>query len=290
MVTVTRPLISDPFEAHELAEHVRDSLAGGSSMRMEVDAGGATVLLRTLPLGVHGVGVGAAVLIRDVTEVKRRDLALISKDATIREIHHRVKNNLQLIASIINMQSRVIDDADAKRVLRSVQDRVASLATIYKNLYQAEHLDSVEADRLISDIINQMVLASIGPRSRLKVETHLDRVTLLPDQAVPLTLLTTEAFTNALKYAFPAGRRGTIRVVLRRLDPERVELSVTDDGIGTAATHDPAREPGIGTGLIEAFVQQIDGRLGVESSDRGTRVAIVFPLREREREPAGDDA
>ncbi|HEX9832911.1 MAG TPA: histidine kinase N-terminal domain-containing protein, partial [Mycobacterium sp.] len=100
MVTVTRPLISDPFEAQELADHVRDSLAGGSSMRMEVDAGGAAVLLRTLPLVVHGNAVGAGVLIRDVTEVKRRDRALLSKDATIREIHHRVKNNLQTVAAL----------------------------------------------------------------------------------------------------------------------------------------------------------------------------------------------
>jgi PAS domain-containing protein len=93
LVAVTRPLISDPFEAQELAEHVRDSLLGGSSMRMEVEAGGAAVLLRTLPLVVRGEAAGAAVLIRDVTEIKRRDRALLSKDATIREIHHRVKNN-----------------------------------------------------------------------------------------------------------------------------------------------------------------------------------------------------
>ncbi|PRC59803.1 ATPase, partial [Mycobacterium sp. ITM-2017-0098] len=85
----------------ELTNHVRDSLAGGSSMRLEVDAGGATVLLRTLPLGMHGVALGAAVLIRDVTEVKRRDRALLSKDATIREIHHRVKNNLQTVAALL---------------------------------------------------------------------------------------------------------------------------------------------------------------------------------------------
>src|ERR1700741_5440407 len=93
LMEVTRPLISDPFEAREVAEHVLDLLGGGEGMRMEVDAGGATVLLRTLPLVVHGAGVGAAVLIRDITEVKRRDRALISKDATIREIHHRVKQD-----------------------------------------------------------------------------------------------------------------------------------------------------------------------------------------------------
>src|SRR5271155_2665781 len=99
LIAVTRPLISDPFEARELAEHVLDSLAGGASMRIEVDAGGATVLLRTLPLVVQGTAAGAAVLARDVTEIKRRDRALMSKDATIREIHHRVKNNLQTVAA-----------------------------------------------------------------------------------------------------------------------------------------------------------------------------------------------
>src|SRR5258707_4430499 len=114
LVTVTRPLISDPFEAQELANHVRDSLAGGSSMRMEVDAGGATVLLRTLPLVAHGEGTGAAVLIRDVTEVKRRDRALLSKDATIREIHHRGKNNLQTVAALLRLQARRPNKPEAR--------------------------------------------------------------------------------------------------------------------------------------------------------------------------------
>src|SRR6185437_5960784 len=100
LIAITRPLISDPFEAHELAEHVLNSLRGGASMRIEVDAGGATVLLRTLPLVIEGSAAGAAVLVRDVTEIKRRDRALMSKDATIREIHHRVKNNLQTVAAL----------------------------------------------------------------------------------------------------------------------------------------------------------------------------------------------
>src|ERR1700730_2352882 len=106
LVIATRPLISDPFEAHELAEHIRDSLTCGASMRLEVDAGGAAVLMSTLPLVGHGGSVGAAVLIRDVTEIKRRDRALLSKDATIREIHHRVKNNLQTVAALLRLQAR----------------------------------------------------------------------------------------------------------------------------------------------------------------------------------------
>ena len=125
LMAITRPLISDPFEAQELAEHVRDSLAGGSSMRMEVDAGGAAMLLRTLPLVVHGAAAGAAMLIRDVTEVKRRDRALLSKDATIREIHHRVKNNLQTVAALLRLQARRTNNEEGREALMESVRRVA---------------------------------------------------------------------------------------------------------------------------------------------------------------------
>src|SRR5690606_16129246 len=132
-----------------------------------------------------------------------------------------------------------------KKVLRSVQDRVASMATIYRNLYQAEHLDSVEADRLISDIINQMVSASVPPGSGLKVEASLERLTLLPDQAVPLTLLTTEAFTNALKYAEPdASGAYCLRVSLTRHGAGHALLEV-ENSIGPA-THPPVEGTGLG--------------------------------------------
>jgi two-component sensor histidine kinase len=146
LVTITRPLIGDPFEAQELANHVRDSLAGGSSMRMEVDAGGAAVLLRTLPLVVHGKAVGAAVLIRDVTEVKRRDRALLSKDATIREIHHRVKNNLQTVAALLRLQARRTNNAEGREALIESVRRVSSIALVHDAL-------SMSVDELVQNAI-----------------------------------------------------------------------------------------------------------------------------------------
>ena len=228
----------------------------------------------------------ARILIRDEAAM---EASVNEKTVLLKEVHHRVKNNLQLIASIINMQSRVVSDSDAQKVLRSVQDRVASLATIYRNLYQAEHLDSVEADRLISDIINQMVLASIGPRSRLKVETHLDRVTLLPDQAVPLTLLTTEAFTNALKYAEPAadGRYG-VCVALSRHRSGTAEL-VVENTLGPQ-TRTPAAGSGSGLGgqLIEAFALQLYGDVSTEVVDGRYRMRLVFQMQENVAAPADE--
>lgn len=197
----------------------------------------------------------ARILIRDEAAM---EAAVAEKTVLLKEVHHRVKNNLQLIASIINMQSRVIDDPDAKRVLRSVQDRVAALATIYRNLYQAEHLDAVEADRLIGDIINQMTNATVGPGNSLRIDTKLQPLILLPDQAVPLSLLATEAFTNALKYAgtAPGEDQPWVRVSLSSPQPGRAVLEIVNS-VGSQEENPDGT--GLGSQLIEAFSTQLEG-------------------------------
>nr|WP_241865518.1 histidine kinase dimerization/phosphoacceptor domain -containing protein [Paracoccus salsus] len=216
----------------------------------------------------------ARILIRD--EETMED-AVTEKTVLLKEVHHRVKNNLQLIASIINMQSRVISDEDAKRVLRSVQDRVAALATIYRNLYQAEHLDAVEADRLIGDIINQMVSASVGPGSNLKVETQIQPMTLLPDQAVPLSLLATEAFTNALKYAGTAsGEDGPwVRVSLTAPEPNWGLLEIVNS---TGAPQCEGEGTGLGGQLIEAFSTQLEGETSSQVEDHRFTLRLRFRI------------
>lgn len=234
-----------------------------------------------------------ALVFRDVTERLRiereREEARQKAENLLAELNHRVMNTLAMITSIVRMEARRLDEPAGQRALAGIVTRLAAVTALYRALNRAADVSEVAAERYLPEVVNS-VAHSVADATQIEVRCDIAAESLPTARAAPLGLLLNEVMTNALKYAFPAGRRGTIRVVLRRLDAERVELSVADDGIGTAATHDPAREPGIGTGLIEAFVQQIDGRLGVESSDRGTRVAIVFPLREREREPAGDDA
>ncbi|WP_241963364.1 sensor histidine kinase [Paracoccus suum] len=199
----------------------------------------------------------ARILVHDEQQLEE---AVAEKTVLLKEVHHRVKNNLQLIASIINMQSRMIDDPDAKGVLRSVQDRVASLATIYRNLYQAEHLDSVAADRLLSDIVSQMSAATAGVNRGIRIETDIQPLTLLPDQAVPLSLLATEALTNALKYASPepGEDRPWACVVLRLEGPGRALLEVSNSmGAGQTAIEGT----GLGGQLIDAFALQLDSEI-----------------------------
>ncbi|KGJ05712.1 histidine kinase [Paracoccus halophilus] len=216
----------------------------------------------------------ARILIRDEEAM---EAAVNEKTVLLKEVHHRVKNNLQLIASIINMQIRVIDHADAKRVLRSVQDRVASLAAIYRNLYQAEHLDSVHADRLIGDIISQMAAASVGPGTGLRVETRLEPLELMPDQAVPLTLLANEAFTNALKYsgAPDAGARPWVRVTLRGDGPGKALLEVENSVSGAAPE---VESTGLGSQLIEAFATQLEGEATQESDESRFLLRLRFTV------------
>ncbi len=215
----------------------------------------------------------ARILIRDEEAM---ETSVNEKTVLLKEVHHRVKNNLQLIASIINMQIRVIDHDDAKRVLRSVQDRVASLATIYRNLYQAEHLDSVQADLLIRDIINQMANASVGPGAGLRIDTGLEPLVLMPDQAVPLTLLATEAFTNALKYsgASDPGAQPWVRVSLRGDGPGMAVLEVEN----SVAAATEAEGTGLGSQLIEAFATQLEGTAEQEMSEDRFLLRLRFKV------------
>ncbi|MFV0335749.1 MAG: sensor histidine kinase, partial [Tropicimonas sp.] len=220
----------------------------------------------------------ARILIRDEGAM---EAAVAEKTVLLKEVHHRVKNNLQLIASIISMQGRMIEDDDAKQVLRSVQDRVAALATIYRNLYQAEHLDAVEADRLIGDIINQMVNATVEAGSGLRVGTDLQPLTLQPDQAAPLTLLATEAFTNALKYAgtAPGEDHPWVRVSLTHPARYRAVLEISNS---TGQRLDGSAIPdgtGLGSQLIGAFATQLEGEAEFTHEDHVFTLRLLFKVQ-----------
>ncbi|MGH3439928.1 MAG: histidine kinase N-terminal domain-containing protein, partial [Sciscionella sp.] len=135
LVPLTRTLVADPFDAIEVTQRIRDALAGKASTRFEAEAQrGATVLFRALPLRPGGKAAGALVLVRDVTEVKNRERALLSKDATIREIHHRVKNNLQTVAALLRLQARRLTSPEAREALTESVRRVNSIALVHEAL------------------------------------------------------------------------------------------------------------------------------------------------------------
>ncbi len=283
LVEVTRPLISDPFEAQEVAEHVADLVAGGKSMRMEVDAGGATVLLRTLPLVVHGASAGAAVLIRDVTEVKRRDRALISKDATIREIHHRVKNNLQTVAALLRLQARRTVNVEGREALIESVRRVSSIALVHDALSMSVD-EQVNLDEVIDRILPIMNDVASVDRP-IRINRVGDLGVLDSDRATALIMVITELVQNAIEHAFdPAAEEGSVTIRAER-SARWLDVVVHDDGRGLPEGFSLENSDSLGLQIVRTLVSaELDGTLGMrQAPGRGTDVVLRVPIGRRAR-------
>ena len=279
LVIATRPLISDPFEAHELAEHIRDSLTGGSSMRLEVDAGGAAVLMRTLPLVVHGDSVGAAVLIRDVTEIKRRDRALLSKDATIREIHHRVKNNLQTVAALLRLQARRTANPEGREALIESVRRVSSIALVHDALSMSVD-EEVNLDEVVDRILPIMGDLA-GVESPVRVLRKGTLGVLDADRATALIMVITELVQNAIEHAYNrSGTHGNVTIQAER-SARWLDVVVHDDGSGLPAGFSLEKSDRLGLQIVSTLVStELDGSLGMhDAPGGGTDVVLRVPIR-----------
>jgi two-component sensor histidine kinase len=275
-----RELVQDPFDAAEVADRIEGALDGKHSLRMEVRARGAVMLVRSIPLRPRGDAAGALVLVRDVTDLRRRDMALLSKDATIREIHHRVKNNLQTVAALLRLQARRTGIPEARIALAESVRRVNSIALVH------EALSVSVAERVDLDELVDKVLPAIGDgataESRAKVRREGSFGTLPAALATPLVLVLTELVHNALAHAFDPGRAGEVVVSANRLNGE-LEVVVGDDGRGLPEGMDLERSTGLGLQIVRTLV---DSELGSALEVRpraggGTEAVIRLSLRGR---------
>ncbi|MHA6617290.1 sensor histidine kinase [Pseudonocardia sp. DLS-67] len=275
-----REVVHDPFDAAEVAERIEGALDGKHSLRMEVRARGAVMLVRAMPLRPRGDAAGALILVRDVTDLRRRDMALLSKDATIREIHHRVKNNLQTVAALLRLQARRTAIPEARIALAESVRRVNSIALVH------EALSVSVAERVDLDELVDKVLPAIGDgataESRAKVRREGSFGTLPAALATPLVLVLTELVHNALAHAFDPGRAGEVVVSANRSSGE-LEVVVGDDGRGLPEGIDLERSTGLGLQIVRTLV---DSELGsvLEVRPRaggGTEAVIKLSLRGR---------
>ncbi|MGB0659778.1 MAG: sensor histidine kinase [Mangrovicoccus sp.] len=197
------------------------------------------------------------------------------KNVLLKEVHHRVKNNLQLISSIMNMQLRQMKSSEAKAVVLRLQERVLGLATIHRNLYRTENLSKVQARDLLSDIVNQLLAMAEGPAARVRVERDFVDVPLYPDQAVPLSLLVAEAVTNALKYMDQTDDDAWIRLNLAQLDNQDLEICICNSR-GESAGEVSSKGTGLGMSLMRAFAVQLGGDLVIEDGAEIYAVRVRF--------------
>src|ERR1700759_4747701 len=283
LIAVTRPLISDPFEARELAEHVLNSLAGGASMRIEVDAGGATVLLRTLPLVVQGKAAGAAVLARDVTEIKRRDRALISKDATIREIHHRVKNNLQTVAALLRLQARRTTNPEGREALIESVRRVSSIALVHDALSMSVD-EQVNLDEVIDRILPIMNDVASVDRP-IRINRVGDLGVLDADRATALIMVITELVQNAIEHAFGGSKQQGCVTIRAERSARWLDVVVHDDGRGLPDGFSLEKSDRLGLQIVRTLVSaELDGSLGMHDLPTGgTDVVLRVPIGRKAR-------
>jgi two-component sensor histidine kinase len=243
----------------------------------EVEARAAVVLMRVLPLVPGGEPRGALVLLRDVTEVRRRDRQIMGKDATIREIHHRVKNNLQTVAALLRMQARRMDDPAAQAALEESVRRVTSIAVVHETLSLA--LDEVVDFDGIADQVLAMCSEVAATGTRVPVTRHGSFGRLAAEIATPLSMVLTELVQNAVEHAYPAGSGGPIDVVVERAD-EELRLEVRDEGAGLPEGFDPLTSTRLGLQIVRTLVAgELGGQLAIEPRlPRGTAVRLSLPL------------
>jgi two-component sensor histidine kinase len=203
----------------------------------------------------------------------------------MQEVHHRVKNNLQIVASLLNLQASRIRLPEAKAEFQSARDRVRALGTLHRHLYVQGELQTINMRSFLTELCGQLFQAmGEDEGDRIKLEIEAPELQMSSDQAVPLALIVTEAVSNAVKYAFPDRRGGRIAVRMAA-DTEFVHLVIEDDGIGIRAGHvetDTGIRDGIGVQLIRGFARQLGASLTVQERD-GTRYTVEIPLRREGR-------
>ena len=204
----------------------------------------------------------------------------------LKEVHHRVKNNLQLIASIMNMQSRAAESEETKSTLSSLQRRVNSLAMLHRTLYTAPDTSTVDTAELIEAVVRDVSL--LLPDGVRAIDSDIDSVLLYPDQAVPLSMILAEALTNAVKYAGGVdGMDPKIAVSLKKEGTETVRVIVENSrGAKTANLSTLDAATGLGTRLMAAFVEQLDATYTVEESADSYTLTLTFQQKDFEPEAA----
>lgn len=229
----------------------------------------------------------------DLLSARENELreSLAQKEILVREIHHRVKNNLQLVMSLLNLHARRIRDPRAEVAFAEARSRINALATLHRRLYESESLQEIDLKWFLEDLCAELRRGGLtrGPSVELTVDSPSEVIG--PDVAVPLGLLVTEAITNAYKHAFNERDGGHIHVQIDRDSPETLLLTIRDDGTGFDMAASAPDNSGLGRSLIEAFVRQLRGELETRS-DGGTVVQVKFPapLKPAEKKPAAHHA
>jgi len=219
---------------------------------------------------------------RDISDRKEAEeqlqASLEEKNLLLKEVHHRVKNNLQVISSIFSLQSQTIEDQQALAILEESQNRISSMALIHEKLYQAANLANIDFAEYIRDLIYHLLASyNINP-DWIQTEMNIQSIQFNLDTAIPCGLLINELVSNSLKHGFTNQRPGKIYIFLGIIDEakEMIRLKVEDDGVGLPEEFNPGKSSSLGVSLITSLTQQLRGTLKFQNNP-GASFEITFP-------------
>ena len=208
-------------------------------------------------------------------EIAKLRTAVQEKELLLREIHHRIKNNIQIIASLLRLEASQTGDEKLKEALRVCQSRIRSISLIHEKLYQSQDLAAVDFGDYARTLAGELLRLHGIDESLIRLEVRSQSVRLPTKKAVSCGLIVSELVVNALKHAFPSGRPGTISIEIAPLEQGRTMLSVNDDGIGLPADYDAGKTNRLGLRIVSDLVKQLDGEMHIEVA-KGTTLRIVF--------------
>jgi len=269
--------VMPPQVAEPASMAIAKALRSGemTSFEYELPVGGERRFFedRLVPLSSNEV----LSVIRDITEQKQAEekirTSLEEKEFLLKEIHHRVKNNLQIIASMLHLQAEHTTDERILNQFREAQNRVRSIAMVHEKLYRSTNLAEINFSEYLREVIAGLFRAYANPRAALNLDT-VD-ILLGIDVAIPCGLIINELVSNALKYAFPEGKEGTISVTMKAEDQDHIVLMVQDDGVGIPEQFDVFHGDTLGMTVVSVLVQQINGSVELDRS-AGTRFTVRF--------------
>ncbi|MCR9171257.1 MAG: PAS domain S-box protein [bacterium] len=226
----------------------------------------------------EGNVVEISMVAHDITEKKRSSIgieeSLKEKDVLLKEIHHRVKNNLQVISSILNLQSSFVSDENTLGILQESRNRIRSMAIIHENLYRTEDFASIKFDNYLRNLTANLI-ASYSVDRTIEFDADLQEVDLVLDQAIPCGLLTNELITNALKYAWE-GQKGAAKIHLKlEQEGEMIKLTIADNGVGLPQEFEDMQSDTLGLQLVTTLAEQLDAELKV-NTEQGTEFQLIF--------------
>lgn len=219
-------------------------------------------------------------LIAQRAALERQAELLQHRETMLREIHHRVKNNMQVMSSLLNLQSRVASNPETSRMLEENQNRIQSMALVHEILYQSEDLAAVDFSKYIRRMVDHLFRSYGVHDGQIRLCPDLDPIALELDDALPSGLLINEVISNSLKHGFPGGGTGEVHIQLRSSPSDGVAITLTDNGIGLPSELDWMTTRSLGLRLVRALAQQLRAHLDIRSQN-GTQVKLVFQAKHR---------